>query len=197
MKPLRTATLTLFILSILVNIAPITAKDNERLHDWVCSLSDVPADSIHNTYIFYWRGHNGMNWGMIYPDSTGLRMANGTTRYWDDKDSCCSFIDTAIFFNDNAKTIKWAFDSLPSEAKFLEPCKMETYSPFCKEIIIVKDGVTIFHQLYDTAKYAGTNSDEFNSKLSELNYLMLWVSSPSIRHHLVTPCDRPHPKKGR
>ncbi|MDE7376040.1 MAG: hypothetical protein K2N16_04250 [Muribaculaceae bacterium] len=196
MKSLCRIALVVFISSILANIAPAAAKDNERLHDWVCSLSDVPTDSIHNTYIFYWHGHNGMNWGMIYPDSTGLRMANGTTRTWEDKDSSCSLIDTAIFLGDNAKTIQWAFESLPNEAKGFEPRKSPYYGPFFREVFVVKDGVTVFHYKYDIAKYDGKNSKEFNAKLGELTYLMLWVSLPSHQHQLVTPCDRPHPKKG-
>lgn len=200
MKFLRWTALAALAVSALANIAPVAAKgkDYDNLHEWVCSLTDVPVDSACNTYIFYWNGHNGMNWGMIYPDSAGMRMASGTTRSWTNADSCCSLIDTVMLLEDNAKTIKWAFDSLPGEARLMQPCKNETYGgPFYREMFVVKDGATVFLNKYDTEKYAGPNKEGFNSRFSDLMYLMLWVSNPQIREYVPTPCDRPHPHKSR
>lgn len=96
--------------------------------------------------------------------------------------------DTISLIEANIKTIQWGIDSLWKAAKQLRPLDREIYDPFFTELNIIRQNDTVF-SLGKAEKFLGKDSDVFNLKLQKLMFLMMWLSSTSIREYLPTPND--------
>ena len=139
--------------------------------------------------IFYCFGHEGRNWSLIVNDTTDRYLFfNGTTRT-SLHDSSIHPFDTTTFVKNNIKTLDWAFDSLEYYSKLMNPCKQNNYSPIYKELFLMDKGHILF-QLNNVNAFLGPNDSVFNYQLHKLEYLMFWLSSPSLRQqYLPLPND--------
>lgn len=175
----------LFVKAELTNTS-FTIDDRQR---WIESLLNEHDKSLNcNDYIFYCTGHHGIIWSVIVMDSLGISVYNGTTRNHIDYANQ-NIPDTLSFIKNNIKTIRWGIDSLPNNANLLTPLKNRAYNPIYNELDIIKDGNLSFS--YNDAKvfYNGVDSINFQTKLSKLTFLMLWLAAPSVRPYLPQPSD--------
>lgn len=124
-------------------------------------------------FIFYIRGHNGLDWSMVvfnkYYDLlvTGIFTENVNGRI-------CS-IDT-IFTN--ASILQWAIDSLKFYKNIVTPIHKKTYSPFEEELLVFSSEKEQLFESYNTDKYNIPNSTYFNRNFERLKYCMYWFALP-------------------
>lgn len=139
--------------------------------------------------IFYCHGHEGRNWSLVVHDTTDKYLFfNGSTRTLLRDSLSCPF-DTTIFVKNNIKTLDWAFDSLQRYSKLICLCRQNSYSPLYKRLYLMDKGHLLF-QFNNVNTFFSPNDSVFNYQLHKLEYLMFWLSSPSLRQqYLPLPND--------
>ena len=166
--------------------------DRDNNNGWLYQMigNESITDSIYGkNFILYYTGHHGHIWSIILSDSTGYHLYNGSTRHKLAEIEPLPF-DTMDLLSNNFSTLQWAFDLLAKEAKSMTPHIKKEYSPIYNEMIVFNRDKIVF-RLNNTDKFSGCDSLEFNSKLQKIEYLMYWLSSPSIRPYIPIPKDGP------
>lgn len=164
----------------------------------VFSTKEHPIDSLMNKYLaflpetvfndikggdflVYIGGHNGVNWGVVYRDSTGLRINGGSTYF---KDTVNTSYDTVAFIKNNEANLTWGLDSLISQLREMTVEQNNCYNCYGSVIRAYSHEQEVFLDLFNIENFSGPDSVEFNDKFNTLSTNMLWVALPFLRQEV-------------